>query len=490
MAFSVRPLCALLLLAGGAARAAEMPPSLDDLAAKVLPAVVSIAAMAPAGDNNSSQGDNGDNGGGDSGGDNGDNGDNSGGDNGDNGGADNSALHATATAATPDNTAGTVVPPPKTVESLGSGFVFDPAGYILTNEHVVNNADTVIVTFPDGTVYTATIAGRDKSADLAVLKINAGHKLPYVQFGDSGKLRVGNWVLAVGNPFGLPGSSSAGIVSALHRDIGDTDFDDFIQTDAAINKGNSGGPLFNMAGEVIGVNSAIYAPSGTSDGVGFAIPSAMAEPVAEELAHNGSMTRGWLGLATQEVTPPIQAALSLPGTDGALIGSVSSGGPSDGTLHDGDVVTALAGVNVANPRALQIRTAEIPAGQKVSVEYWRDGSEAQAKITITVPPPALDETVTPPTPAPIALQGLGLSVAAKPAANGVSVVAATGPAGRAGIVPGDVIEQLDGQAVASAAELRERLKALAGQPPVFLISGNAADGTNPGPRWVPVQPAS
>ncbi len=481
MTFSVRLLCALFLLAGGAARAADMPPSLDNLAAKVLPAVVSIAAMAPAGDNSSQ--------GGNSQGDNGDSGGDSGGDNGDNGGADNSALHATATADTPDNTAGTVVPPPKTVESLGSGFVFDPAGYILTNNHVVENANTVIVTFQDGTVYTATIAGRDKPGDLAVLKIDAGHKLPYVKFGDSGKLRVGDWVLAVGNPFGLPGSSSAGIVSALHRDIGDTGFDDFIQTDAAINKGNSGGPLFNMAGEVIGVNSAIYAPSGTSDGVGFAIPSAMAEPVAEELAHSGYMTRGWLGLATEDVTPQVQASLHLPGTDGALIGSVSTGGPSDGTLRNGDVVTALAGVNVANPRELQIRTAEIPAGQTVSVQYWRDGSAAQAKLTIAAPPAALDETVTQPTPGPIVLQGLGLSVAVKPVANGVGVLAATGPAAKAGIVPGDVIEQVNGQVVASAAELQARLKALAGQPPVFLVSGNAANGTNPGPRWVPVQPA-
>jgi len=202
------------------------------------------------------------------------------------------------------------------------------------------------------------------------------------------------------------------------------------------------------------------------------------------------MTRGWLGLATEEVTPQIQAALRLSGTDGALIGSVSPGSPSDGTLRTGDVVTALAGVNVANPRELQIRTAEIPAGQTVSVQYRRDGSAAQTTLTITSPPAALDETVTPPTPGPIVLQGLGLSVAAKPAENGVSVLAATGPAARAGIVPGDVIEQVNGQTVASAADLQERLKPLAGQPPAFLISGNAADGTNPGPRWVPVQPAS
>jgi serine protease Do/2-alkenal reductase len=470
MPFPVRPFCALFLLAGGAARAADMPPSLQPLAAKVLPAVVSIAAMAPAGDN-SNQDD------GDNGPDNGDGGDNSGAD---------SSLHATADV--PDNTSGTVVPPPKTIESLGSGFVFDPDGYILTNAHVVNNANAVIVTFPDGTVYTASIAGRDKAADLAVLKIDAGHKLPYVKFGDSATVHVGDWVMAVGNPFGLPGSSSAGIVSALHRDIGDTDFDDFIQTDAAINKGNSGGPLFNMQGQVIGVNSAIYAPSGASDGVGFAIPAAMAAPVAEELAHEGSMTRGWLGLATEEVTPQVQAALHLPGTSGALIGSVSPGGPSDGALQAGDVVTALGGVDVANPRELQIRTAEIPAGQSVSVKYWRDGSAEKTKLTIDVPPEALDDTVTPPTPGPVVLQALGLSLAAKPADNGASVLAAKGAASKAGIVPGDVIEQMNGQIVASADDLQAKLKTLAGQAPVFLISGNAADGTNPGPRWVAVEP--
>ncbi len=462
MPFSARPLCALFLLAGGVARAADMPPPLADLAAKVMPAVVSIAAMAPAGDNS------------------GDNGGDNGGDGGDSG--------PQTTADTPDNTAGTVVPPPKTIESLGSGFVFDPAGYILTNEHVVNGADTVIVTFPDGTVYTAAIAGRDKPADLAVLKVDAGHKLPYVTFGDSGKLRVGDWVLAVGNPFGLPGSNSAGIVSALHRDIGDTDFDDLIQTDAAINKGNSGGPMFNMAGQVVGVNSAIYAPNGTSDGVGFAIPSAMAEPVAEALAHDGAMTRGWLGVASEDVTPQVQAALHLPGPGGALVGEVSPGSPADGTLRVGDVITKLAGVSVDNPRALQIRTAEIPAGQRVAVSYWRDGAPAQAQIIIRVPPPALDESVTPAAPGPVALPGLGLSVAVTPADNGVSVLSASGPAAKAGIVPGDVIEQLNGETVAGADELQAKLKALGGNPPVFLISGNAADGTNPGPRWVPVTP--
>ncbi len=235
-----------------------MPPSLADLAAKVLPAVVSIASTDPVTNNNSGGGD-------------------------DNGG-DGSAYHPSD-----DSTAdtGTVIPPPKAVEALGSGFVFDPAGYIITNNHVIDGASSVTVTFQDGTILPATIIGRDKAADLAVLKVDAGHKLPFLTFGDSGKMRVGDWVMAIGNPFGLPGSTSAGIVSALNRNINSGNYDDFIQTDATINRGNSGGPLFDMDGDVIGVNSAIYSPSGASDGIGFAIPSAMVAPVAQALKTNG-----------------------------------------------------------------------------------------------------------------------------------------------------------------------------------------------------------
>jgi len=468
MKLIARPLCALVLLAAPAARAADLPPSFVNLAARVLPAVVSIAAMAPTGQG-APQPDN---------------------DDGDDGG-DNSALHPTAD--TPDNAAGTVLPPPKSIESLGSGFVFDPAGYILTNNHVVNGASAVTVTFADGTVYPATIAGRDKDADLAVLKVDAGHPLPFVPFGDSGKARVGDWVLAVGNPFGLPGSSTAGIVSALHRDIADTAFDDFIQTDAAINRGNSGGPLFDMAGEVIGVNSAIYAPSGSSDGVGFAIPAAMAEPVAEALAHTGAMNRGWLGVAMEEVTPGVQKSLGLPDTSGALIGAVSPGSPAVGRLQPGDVVLALAGVDVANPRALQIRMAEIPAGQTVQMKYWHNGAAAAASLTLVPPPPALDETIPqPPPPGPVNLAAFGLGLAGVPADGGVAVVSATGPAAQAGIAAGDLIEQVDGEGVATAQDVQNRLKVLAqaGNPAVLLVSGPLADGTNPGARWVSLLPAS
>jgi serine protease Do len=450
-------LLALFLLAtASAARAADVPPSMANLAAQLLPSVVSIAAMAPAATAPKDDDDDDD---------------------------DDSALR------TADNTAGDVVPPPKTIESLGSGFVFDPSGYILTNNHVVSGANAVTVTFPDGSVYNATIAGRDKDADLAVLKIQADHPLPYVKFGDSAKMRVGDWVLAIGNPFGLPGSSSAGIVSALHRQIGDTSFDDFIQTDAAINRGNSGGPLFNMKGEVIGVNSAIEAPSGNSDGVGFSIPSAMAAPVAQALAHDGVMQRGWLGVATAEVTPQIQGLLGLSSTNGALVGNVSPGGPSDGVLQTGDVIVGLDGVALADPRALLIRTAEIPVGHNVVVRFYRNGGVGQANVTIGAKPPPLDEVIASPAPATppaVLLKALGLGLAGKAAPNGVSVISATGPAAKAGIIAGDVIEQVNGQNVSSAADLQAQVKALGNMPPIFLVSGDNADGNNPGPRWIPV----
>ncbi len=453
-----RLLALLFYSAAPAALAADLPPGVADLAARVLPSVVSIAALAPAG---AATPDDGDNDGG------------------------NSALHVA------DDAAGDVVPPPKDVESLGAGFVFDPAGYILTNNHVVDNATQVMVTFQDGTVYPASIAGRDKDADLAVLKIAAGHSLPALAFGDSSRLRVGDWVLAIGNPFGLAGSTSAGIVSALHRQIQDTAYDDFIQTDAAINRGNSGGPLFNMAGEVVGVDSAIESPGGNSDGVGFAIPSAMAQPVAEALAHTGVMRRGWLGVASAEVTPQVQAALGVPLPGGALVGAVSPNGPSAGVLQPGDVLVGLGGVALADPRALMIRTAEIPAGKTVVARFYRDGGIGQADVTVGTPPPPLDESINipaPPPPPPVILSALGLGLAGKPADGGAAVLSVSGAALKAGIVAGDVIEQVNGVSIASAADVQAQVQALGAAPTVFLISGAAADGFDPGPRWIAVKP--
>ena len=456
-------LSALLLFAGFAAHAAPPePPALADLATKVMPAVVSVASTDPV--NNAQD-------------------DTLGSDNG------GSAYHPTGDTLT----AGSVLPPPRAEEALGSGFIFDPAGYVLTNNHVIDGAASITVTLQDGTLLPATLIGRDKAADLAVLKIDAGRKLPFVTFGNSDKLRVGDWVLAIGNPFGLPGSTSAGIVSALGRDINEGPYDNFIQTDAAINRGNSGGPLFNMQGQVIGVDSAIYSPSGGSIGIGFAIPSAMAMPVAYELKDTGSMARGWLGVDTQEVTPSIQRLLDLPDTAGALVGGVASNGPAAGKLQPGDMLVSLAGVPVTNPRALLIRTAEVPAGQSVVAQFWRDGSERQTTITMTVPPAQTDNTLhnTQAPPAPVDVATLGLSVAAQPAPAGVTVTAVTddGPAAKAGIVAGNVIQAISGQTVATAATLQDQLKALNAadtKVATLLVSGDIADGSDPGPRWVPV----
>jgi Do/DeqQ family serine protease len=464
---------AVLLVMGGAAKAAPMTPDMADLAAKLMPSVVSVASTDPVTDGSSSNDDGG----------NGDQGDNN----------DQDSFRPDRTADT-SSAVGSVLPPPKAEEALGSGFVFDPAGYILTNNHVIDGATSVTVTFQDGTILPAIVVGRDKVGDLAVLKVDAGHPLPAVQFGDSGKLRVGDWVLAIGNPFGLSGSASAGIVSALDRNINEDKYDDFIQTDATINRGNSGGPLFDMAGHVIGVNAAIYSPSGGSVGIGFAIPSAMAQPVAESLKNTGDIKRGWLGVASEEVTPEIAKLLSLPGTNGALIGGTSPGSPADGKLRAGDVLVSLAGVVIKDPRGLMIRTAEIPAGQAAPARFWRNGTLEQTVLTIAAPPPALDDTEAPPpavAPENVAINGIGLSVAAAPTNAGLTVVAVNpdGPAGKAGVVADNTIEQIGGAPIGSPDDLQIAIKSLsAGHQPVaiLLVSGDVADGSDPGPRWVPV----
>jgi serine protease Do/2-alkenal reductase len=469
-----KSLAALLLVVGGTARAQPMPPALADLAARVLPSVVSVASTDPVSDDS-------DSGSGDDDGQ-------------DNSGPDDQGSFRPDRASDTTNAAGTVLPPPKAEEALGSGFIFDPAGYILTNNHVIAGASSVSVTFQDGTILPATVVGRDKDGDLAVLKVDAGHPLPALKFGDSAKLRVGDWVLAIGNPFGLAGSASAGIVSALHRNIDEDKYDDFIQTDATINRGNSGGPLFDLTGHVIGVNAAIYSPSGGSVGIGFAIPSDMAEPVAAALVRTGSFERGWLGIATQEVTPAIAGLLGLPSANGALIGGTSANGPAAGKLQPGDVLVSLGHGDVDDPRTLMIRTAEIPVGQATDATFWRDGRLQDVTLTVAAPPPKLDDTEAPaPVPAPnnLALPDLGIAVAGVATETGITVVAVTpkGGGAAAGLVADNVIEQLDGAPVGTPDDLRNAVNHLvaAHQPvAVLLVSGDAADGSDPGPRWVPV----
>ncbi len=464
------------------ARAAPMPPDMSVLAARLLPCVVSIASTDPASEavpdgSGGGQG----------------NGSDNGSDNGSGGGARaRGGLRPTPVSDLSD-AATTVIPPPKAEEALGSGFIVDPAGYIVTNNHVIDGAASVSVTFSDGTILPATIVGQDKRGDIAVLKVSAGHRLPAVRFGDSSELRVGDWVLAIGNPYGLDESASSGIVSALHRDIGEGRYDDFIQTDAAINRGNSGGPLFDLTGHVIGINSAIYSPSGGSVGIGFAIPSAMVQPVVQSLETTGTIKRGWLGISSQNVTPEIAKLLGLPDTSGALVGGVMRDGPAAGILQPGDVLVSLNGVRISDTRSLTIRTAQVLSGQVAEAQFWRAGRLRQAAITIAVPPPDLPPGKSPPPPVRpnINIAALGIAISPASSAGGLTVIAVTpgGPAADAGLVADNIIAAIGAVRLASAEALRERLEALKrgnARVAVLLVEGDTATGSDPGPRWVAV----
>ena len=269
-------------------------------------------------------------------------------------------------------------------QSLGSGFIIDDDGIVVTNYHVIENAEEIRVVLSDETSFTAEVLGQDQKTDIAVLKIDPGDtKLTAVSFGDSDELRVGDWVLAIGNPFGLGGTVTAGIVSARGRDIGNGPYDDFIQTDASINRGNSGGPLFNTDGDVIGINTAIYSQSGGSVGIGFAISSNLAERVAEQLIEFGQTRRGWLGVYIQEVTPDIAESLGLDDAIGALISSVNEAGPAaKGGIQPGDVIVKFDGKLIEKMRDLPRIVAETDIGAKVKVELFRQGKRETVTVTL------------------------------------------------------------------------------------------------------------
>lgn len=267
--------------------------------------------------------------------------------------------------------------------SLGSGFVIDPKGYIVTNNHVIADAEDVTITFHDETTLPAKLIGRDTKTDLALLKVEASKELAYVSFGNSDDLRVGDWVVAVGNPFGLGGSVSSGIVSARGRNINVGPFDDFIQTDAAVNRGNSGGPLFNVKGEVVGINSAIFSPTGGNVGISFAVPSALAEPIIRQLREKGHAERAWLGVQIQEVTEDIAASIGLPATLGALVLDVDPSGPAhDSGIQPGDVITRFDGKQVRRMRNLPRMVADTKIGKTVTVQVWRNGSDRNYSVRL------------------------------------------------------------------------------------------------------------
>jgi serine protease Do len=274
-------------------------------------------------------------------------------------------------------------PAEREVTSLGSGFIIDASGYVITNNHVIDAADEITVTTVDNTKYKAAIVGRDSKTDLALLKVESKKPLPFVAFGSSDAMRVGDWVIAIGNPFGLGGSVTQGIISARARSINAGPFDDFLQTDAPINRGNSGGPLFNLKGEVIGINTAIFSPTGGSIGIGFAIPTALAKPVIEQLKASGHVVRGWLGVRIQEVSEDIAESVGLPKPAGALILETAKGGPADKAgLMAGDVITAFDGKDIAEMRHLPRIVAETKIGKTVSVTYWRKNISKNANVVI------------------------------------------------------------------------------------------------------------
>jgi serine protease Do len=272
---------------------------------------------------------------------------------------------------------------PSKMTALGSGFIIDAAGYVVTNDHVVGKADKIDVTLTDGRKFDAKLIGRDEKTDLAMLKIEAEKPLPFVTFGDSDKVRVGDAVMAVGNPFGLGGTVTTGIVSARQRDIHAGPYDNFLQIDAAINRGNSGGPAFNMNGEVIGVNTAIYSPTGGSVGIGFAIPSSTAKQVTGELREHGKVDRGWLGVQIQEVTPEIGSSLGIEPAKGALVAAVTPDSPAaKAGLKQGDVILSVDGQSIERLKDLTFHVAGRKAGDKMSMSVWRDGKKRDMQATI------------------------------------------------------------------------------------------------------------
>ncbi len=357
--------------------------------------------------------------------------------------------------------------------ALGSGFIVDPSGYIVTNNHVVENAGKVTVVFQDGTKHPAKIIGRDEKTDLALIKIDAPQPLPYVEWGDSNASHVGDWVLAVGNPFGLGGTVSTGIISARGRDIHEGPYDDFLQIDASINRGNSGGPTFDLQGKVIGINTAIYSPNGGSVGIGFAIPSSLAKPVIEQLKEHGKVERGWLGVQIQEVTPDLAKSLGLPKAEGALVADVTQDGPAQKAgIKQGDVIMSYDGHEVEKLRDLPLAVAETPVGEKAQVEVWRDGKEETLSPVIAAMP-AHPEQVAENGNGENGQTAMGLTLAPLTSemrerlqvgkdAKGVVVtgVSENSPLATLGIEQGDVIEQVNRHPVTTPEEAAHEFDAV------------------------------
>jgi serine protease Do len=383
---------------------------------------------------------------------------------------------------------------PRKTNSLGSGFIVDTSGVVVTNNHVIADADEINVIMNDGTKIKAELVGVDKKTDLAVLKFKPVKPLVAVKFGDSDKLRLGEWVIAIGNPFSLGGTVTAGIVSARNRDINSGPYDSYIQTDAAINRGNSGGPLFNLDGEVIGVNTLIISPSGGSIGIGFAVPSKTVVGVVDQLRQFGELRRGWLGVRIQQVTDEIAESLNIKPARGALIAGVEDKGPAKPAgIEPGDVVVKFDGKDIKEPKDLSRVVADTAVGKEVDVVIIRKGAEETRKVTLgrlEDGDKAVQASTKTPEPAekPVTQKALGLDLATlskdlrtrykiKDSVKGVIItsVDGTSDAAEKRLSAGEVIVEVAQEAVSNAADVKKRVDQLKkdGKKSVLLLVANA-----------------
>jgi serine protease Do len=391
-------------------------------------------------------------------------------------------------------------PAPRPVSSLGSGFIIDASGLIVTNAHVIEGADAIRVILHDETTLDAEVVGTDAMTDIAVLRVDAPRGLPAARWGDSDQVRVGDWVMAIGNPFGLGGTVTTGILSARARDINQGPYDDYLQTDASINRGNSGGPLFNLQGEVIGINTAIFSPTGGSVGIGFATPSALARGVVDDIIRYGSPRRGWLGVQIQAVTAEIAESLGIAGERGALVTAVTPGGPAETAgIRQGDVILDFGGVSVNRMRQLPRIVAETSIGADVPVTILRNGEQRRLRVTVgdldamqaAAPadpprgaPPESGDTVLGLTLAP--LNGAMREDFGVPdGIEGVVVtqVAPSSTAAERGIGRGDVIVEVGQEPVRDPADVAARIRDAreAGRRTVLLLVSRQGDS-----RYVPL----